>query len=543
MTANKDESQKNFFDLFKSNNQDFEKELKNIDEPPEFDLNQNEENQNIEINETLSKLDNNQIIDDLSEEYINEEPPNEESQEVNDLSNDENFSIEGPEKQVDEQSNIIDDDNSIEKLIKHDDEFDNVESKLSNKLKEITNIKKKKNKRKKSMNSNRKAIIKKDRAVLPPIKVVGVGGGGSNAVTRMVENKLEGVQYLAVNTDLQALNNTIAEHKVQIGTHVTRGLGAGSDPVQGRRAADESRELITDALDNAEMVFVTACLGGGTGTGAAPIIAEVARELGALTIGVVTRPFMFEGSKRRQIAEEGIRDLQEKVDTLIVIPNDRLLQICGEDASVEEGFETADNILQQAIQGISELITKPGLVNLDFADVRKIMSNAGPALMAIGSGRGENRAVEAARNAIANPLLEVDITGSTGVLFNIAGPEDFTLRELDTAARVVAEVVDPDAEIVLMLMHQKMWNFCHFLRSVYHGFKIIFGAAIDHELSDEVRLTIIATGFSTSPSLTLNSEIDEQEIEPIKLADLQVEDTVNSPSDLPTFLRKNFPLR
>jgi cell division protein FtsZ len=513
MTTNNDKSQKNFFDLFKSNNQDFEKELDNIDEPPEFDL-----DQNIEIDETLSNLDNNQISEDLSKEYLNEQPPNEEFQEVDVLSNEENFAIESPEKQVDEQSNIIDDDNNIEKLIKHDAEFDNVESKLSNKLKAITNIKKKKNKREKSMSANRKATIKEDKAVLPPIKVVGVGGGGSNAVTRMAENKLEGVQYLAVNTDLQALNNTIAEHKVQIGTHVTRGLGAGSDPVQGRRAADESRELITDALDNAEMVFVTACLGGGTGTGAAPIIAEVARELGALTIGVVTRPFIFEGSKRRQIAEEGIRDLQEKVDTLIVIPNDRLLQICGEDASVEEGFETADNILQQAIQGISELITKPGLVNLDFADVRKIMSNAGPALMAIGSGRGENRAVEAARNAIANPLLEVDITGSTGVLFNITGPEDFTLRELDTAARVVAEVVDPDAEI-------------------------IFGAAIDHELSDEVRLTIIATGFSTSPSLTLNSEIDEQEIEPIKLADLQVEDTVNSPSDLPTFLRKNFPLR
>ena len=511
MINSNEDKQNNFFDLFKSNNQDIENDL---DEIPEFPLNEekneiaempvvdytdeidtNEDTNEYEIQESSMKNDENNI------ESINEH-------EIEKIQNEENLTDLTLEKDDVAQSNIIND-ALVENNIETDDKKESLDESLKN------NRPKRK---KRKMSNSRKAINKDGQTVLPPIKVVGVGGGGSNAVTRMIETKLAGVEYLAVNTDIQALNNSNAEQKVQIGSHVTRGLGAGSDPVQGRRAADESREVISDALQNAEMVFVTACLGGGTGTGAAPVIAEVARELGALTIGVVTRPFIFEGSKRRQIAEEGIRDLQEKVDTLIVIPNDRLLQICGEDASVEEGFETADNILQQAIQGISELITQPGLVNLDFADVRKIMSNAGPALMAIGAGRGESRAVEAARNAIANPLLEVDITGSTGVLFNITGPTNFTLRELDTAARIIAEVVDTDAEI-------------------------IFGAAIDEDLSDEVRLTIIATGFGTGPSLTLNSRADEEEIEPIKLADLQVEDTASSPSDLPTFLRKNFPLR
>jgi cell division protein FtsZ len=268
------------------------------------------------------------------------------------------------------------------------------------------------------------------------------------------------------------------------------------------------------------MVFVTACLGGGTGTGAAPIVAEIARELGALTIGVVTKPFSFEGAKRRQQAEEGLRDLQDKVDTLIVIPNDRLLQLCGENVSVGEAFEMADDVLRQGIQGISELITVPGMVNLDFADVRKIMSDAGPALMAIGIGHGQNRATDAARQAISSPLLEVDITGATGVLFNVCGPANLGLQELNAAARTIAEVVDPDAEI-------------------------IFGTAIDDTLTDEVRITLIATGFSPNRArMTMSSVIENatREPEPIRLADLRADplDEHLTEADLPTFLRRTF---
>jgi cell division protein FtsZ len=358
---------------------------------------------------------------------------------------------------------------------------------------------------------------------LPPIKVVGVGGGGSNAVNRMMSSRLPGVQYLAVNTDLQALEACDAEVKVRIGDRLTRGLGAGSDPLRGNRAAEESRELLAEALQGAEMAFVTACLGGGTGTGAAPIVAEVAREMGALTIGVVTKPFSFEGAKRRQQAEDGVRDLQSKVDTLIVIPNDRLLHLSTEDLSIEDAFRAADDVLRQGIQGISELITVPGMVNLDFADVRKVMTDAGPALMAIGHGRGESRAVEAARHAISSPLLEVDITGATGVLFNVSGPKNLSLRELDAAARVIAEVVDPDAEI-------------------------IFGTSVDDTLGDEVRITVIATGFSGNrPPATIRRTIEEiEEPQPIKLGELRPEpsstDSLNE-ADLPTFLRRSFPSR
>ena len=357
---------------------------------------------------------------------------------------------------------------------------------------------------------------------LPPIKVVGVGGGGSNAVNRMISARLPGVQYVAVNTDLQALEQCDAEITVRIGDRLTRGLGAGSDPLRGQRSAEESRDAITEALRGAEMVFVTACLGGGTGTGAAPIVAEIARELGALTIGVVTKPFAFEGARRRQQAEEGVRDLQEKVDTLIVIPNDRLLQISEEDLTIEEAFRAADDVLRQGIQGISELITVPGMVNLDFADVRKIMTDAGPALMAIGTGRGETRATDAARAAIASPLLEVDITGATGVLFNVAGPANLKLRELDQAARVIAEVVDPDAEI-------------------------IFGTSTDDSLSDEVRITVIATGFSNARPMQIRqaAELTQDEPEPIKLADIQPDPTFDrlTEAELPTFLRRTFPDR
>ena len=354
---------------------------------------------------------------------------------------------------------------------------------------------------------------------LPPIKVVGVGGGGSNAVNRMIAQRLPGVQYVAMNTDLQALDGCDAEIKVRIGDRLTKGLGAGSDPLRGSRAAEESRDEVLDAMRGAEMVFVTACLGGGTGTGAAPIVAEAARELGALTIGVVTKPFAFEGAKRRQQAEEGVRDLQGKVDTLIVIPNDRLLQLGNDDVSLTEAFNMADDVLRQGIQGISELITMPGIVNLDFADVRRVMEEAGPALMAIGIGRGDQRAVEAAREAIASPLLEVDITGATGVLFNVTGPSNLRLSELNNAARTIAEVVDPDAEI-------------------------IFGTAIDDEMGDEVRITVVATGFSAVRQ-SVGSLMDDVEEPPQRLADLPAATEPESltEADLPTFLRRTFPMR
>ncbi|MDE2639389.1 MAG: cell division protein FtsZ [Chloroflexota bacterium] len=353
---------------------------------------------------------------------------------------------------------------------------------------------------------------------LPPIKVVGVGGGGSNAVNRMIAQRLPGVQYVAMNTDLQALDGSDAEIKVRIGERLTKGLGAGSDPLRGSRAAEESRDEILDSLRGAEMVFVTSCLGGGTGTGAAPIVAEAARELGALTIGVVTKPFAFEGSKRRQQAEEGVRDLQGKVDTLIVIPNDRLLQLGNDDVSLTEAFNMADDVLRQGIQGISELITVPGIVNLDFADVRRVMEEAGPALMAIGIGRGDQRAVEAAREAIASPLLEVDITGATGVLFNVTGPANLRLSELNNAARTIAEVVDPDAEI-------------------------IFGTAIDEDMTDEIRITVVATGFSAVRQ-SVGALMDEVEEPQQRLADLPAsEPDALTEADLPTFLRRSFPQR
>ncbi len=373
-----------------------------------------------------------------------------------------------------------------------------------------------------STGPRKESAMQRNYDTLPPIKVVGVGGGGSNAVNRMIPDRLPGVQYVALNTDMQALENCEAELKVRLGDRITKGLGAGSDPLRGHRAAEESRESIIEALQGAEMVFVTACLGGGTGTGAAPIVAEAAREIGALTIGVVTKPFAFEGSKRRQQAEEGVRDLQDKVDTLIVIPNDRLLQVCDEAVPMTEAFRKADDVLRQGIEGISQLITVPGIVNLDFADVRRVMSDAGPALMAIGSGQGEQRAVEAARRAIASPLLEVDITGATGVIFNVTGPSNLSLQELNTAARAIAEVVDPEAEI-------------------------IFGAAIDEGLEDEVRITVVATGFSgmrqsLAGFVETGIEIDvPPRAEPV--ADTSQLPDALTDSDLPAFLRRTFPKR
>jgi len=346
---------------------------------------------------------------------------------------------------------------------------------------------------------------KSDREGLPPIKVIGVGGGGCNAVSRMMGERIPGVQLVAVNTDGQALAGTEAHMRIRIGEKLTKGLGVGGDPGKGQRAAEESRDEIHDAIRGAEMVFVTAGMGGGTGTGASSIVAEVARETGALTIGVVTKPFGFEGSKRRQQADEGINQLRSKVDTLIVIPNDRLLAVCDVKTTLDEAFRVADDVLRQGIQGISEIILLPGEINLDFADVRKIMGEAGQALLAIGRGSGENRAVEATKAAISSPLLDVSINGARGVLFNITGARNLGLHELNMAAQVIAELVDPEAEI-------------------------IFGTATDPNLGDEVKVTIIATGFVTAEMRGMQEE-RYHALRPEAIS--AVSDT-----ELPTFLRR-----
>jgi cell division protein FtsZ len=302
------------------------------------------------------------------------------------------------------------------------------------------------------------------------IKVVGIGGGGSNAVSRMVDSGLSGVDFIAANTDAQALLVVDADMKVHIGAESTRGLGAGANPEVGKAAATESRDELKDAIKGSDMVFVTAGEGGGTGTGGAPIVAEVARELGALTVGVVTRPFGFEGRKRADQAMMGIEELRDNVDTLIVIENDRLLQVVEKRTSIVDAFRMADDILRQGVQGITDLITVPGIVNLDFADVRAIMSDAGSALMGIGTASGENRAAEAAHTAVSSPLLESSIEGATGILLNISGPPDMGLFEVNEAAEVVTSAADQNANV-------------------------IFGAVIDDALKDEVRVTVIATGF------------------------------------------------
>jgi cell division protein FtsZ len=302
------------------------------------------------------------------------------------------------------------------------------------------------------------------------IKVVGVGGGGSNAVNRMVDAGLSGCEFIAVNTDAQALLMVDADVKMPIGSDVTRGLGAGADPGVGRSAATESRDELKEALKGADMVFVTAGEGGGTGTGAAPIVAELSQELGALTVGVVTRPFSFEGRRRAEVASVGVDELRDHVDTLIVIENDRLLQVVEKRTSIVDAFKMADDVLRQGVQGITDLITIPGLVNLDFADVRTIMSEAGSALMGIGSASGENRATEAAREAVSSPLLESSIEGATGILLNVTGGTDVGLFEVNEAAQVVTSAADQNANV-------------------------IFGAVIDDALGEEVRVTVIATGF------------------------------------------------
>jgi len=338
------------------------------------------------------------------------------------------------------------------------------------------------------------------------IKVVGVGGGGCNAVNRMINAGLRGVEFIAINTDAQALAMSNADKKLHVGSKVTKGLGAGGDPEVGRQAAEESKEDLYESLEGADMVFVTAGMGGGTGTGGAPIISEVARELGSLTIGVVTKPFSFEGRRRAAVADDGIRLLKQKVNTLITIPNDRLLQIIDRTSTVVEAFRTADDVLRQGVQGIADLITVPGLINLDFADVRTVMHEAGSALIGIGVGTGEDRAIRAAQAAIASPLLETSMAGARGVLINITGGLDLGLLEVSEAAQIVKDAADPDANI-------------------------IFGAVIDDKVDGEVRITVIATGFDASRTAEPKESQTPSEVEDGVKA--LMEDL-----DIPAFLRK-----
>jgi cell division protein FtsZ len=335
------------------------------------------------------------------------------------------------------------------------------------------------------------------------LKVVGVGGGGSNAVNRMVEAGIKGVDFIAVNTDAQALDLSLAPTKLAIGQNLTRGLGAGANPEVGEKAAHESRDEILEHLKGADMVFITAGMGGGTGTGGAPTIAQCAKEVGALTVGVVTKPFAFEGRRRMNTAIEGISNLQAHVDTLIVIPNDRLLQVVQRDTSIVQAFRVADDVLRHGVQGISDLVCVPGLINLDFADVRTIMMDTGSALMGIGVGHGENRALEAAQQAISSPLLETGIDGATAVLMNITGGSDLGLFEVDAATETVMQAADPDANI-------------------------IWGAVIDDNLEDTVQVTVIATGFSASAKRTFRPE------RPISMPDAEAQDLL----EVPYFLRK-----
>lgn len=332
------------------------------------------------------------------------------------------------------------------------------------------------------------------------IKVIGVGGGGNNAVNRMIKAGLRGVEFIAINTDAQALKTAQAPTKIQIGSKLTRGLGAGADPDKGEKAAMESRDEIAAALQGADMVFITAGMGGGTGTGAAPVVAEVAKELGALTVGVVTRPFSFEQRRRAMVAERGITNLKQAVDTLITIPNDRLLQVIDRKTPMMEAFRVADDVLRQGVQGISDVIAVPGLINLDFADVKTIMAETGTALMGIGEGRGDSRAAEAAKMAISSALLETSIDGARGVLLSIAGPADLGLFEVNEAAEIITQAADPEANI-------------------------IFGAVIDERLGDKIQVTVIATGFDTIKKTA--KPLEALEIKPFTDDEL----------DIPPFLR------
>ena len=363
------------------------------------------------------------------------------------------------------------------------------------------------------------------------IKVVGVGGGGCNAVNRMIEEGIQGVEFIAINTDAQALMLSKAPTRVRIGAKLARGLGAGGDPEIGRKSAEESAEDLFNVLKGADMIFVTAGLGGGTGTGAAPVVAQIAKENGALTIGVVTRPFTFEGNKRMQSCETGMTNLKDHADTLIVIPNDRLLQIMDKRASLNDSFKLADEVLRQGIQGISELITVPGLINLDFADVRAIMSEGGAALMAVGKASGEDRARLAAEQAISSQLLDITIDGARGVLFNVTGGPNLTLFEVNQAAALIRETAHPDVNI-------------------------IFGAVIDPEMTDEIHVTVIATGFERSgmprritphpANRTLDGKLISRPMESVSVAAQSSQTAEFKPQifntedlDIPTFLRNS----
>ncbi|MAZ30340.1 cell division protein FtsZ [bacterium] len=323
--------------------------------------------------------------------------------------------------------------------------------------------------------------IKTDVESFARIRVIGVGGSGNNAVNHMVNSKIKGVEFVAINSDAQDLHHSLAKKKIHIGKNLTRGLGAGGNPDMGRRAAEETREEINNSIKGSDMVFITGGMGGGTGTGAAPVAAKIARESGALTVGVVTKPFLFEGQERMRMALQGIEELKKEVDALIIIPNDRLLAIVDRDTTVKNAFGMCDDILKQAVEGISDLITMPGIINVDFADIRSVMENAGSALMGIGESSGEKRAEEAAQRAINSPLLEVSITGAKGVLFAIAGGDDLGMLEIQDAARVITESIDPHA-------------------------KVIFGAIRDEKLKkNEVKVTVIATGF---PEAEIDGQAD-----------------------------------
>jgi len=317
------------------------------------------------------------------------------------------------------------------------------------------------------------------------IRVIGVGGSGNSALTRMINSKLRGVDFIAINTDSQALAFNEAPIKIQIGKDTTRGLGAGADPEVGRKSIEENKEEVYEAIKGSDMVFVTCGMGGGTGTGAAPFVAEIAKELGALTVGVITKPFSFEGQRRRRIAEAGISEMKEKVDTLITIPNDRLLQVIDKKTSLFDAFGIVDDVLRQGVQGIADLITLHGIINVDFADVKAIMSDAGSALMGIGHGTGDNRAIEAARSAIDSPLLELSIDGAKGILFNITGGPDLGMYEIDEAAKAITEAADADANI-------------------------IFGAIIDEAMQGEVKITVIATGFESEHTKVTRTPITRE---------------------------------
>ena len=378
------------------------------------------------------------------------------------------------------------------------------------------------------------ALIKPDAASFAKIKVLGIGGGGGNVLNSMIEgNKIKGVEFIAINTDCQALLANQASTKIQIGKDLTRGLGSGGNPEIGRQAAEESRDIIREYLAETDMVFLAGGMGGGTFTGGAPIIAEVAKEIGALTIAVTTRPFAFEGTKRRVIAEEGIEDLKDKVDTLIVIPNQKIMEVVDRKMTLLEAFKIVDSVLNQGVQGISEIITVPGLINVDFADVKAIMKDAGSSLLGIGTGVGENRAQIAAKAAIYSPLLDISIEGAKGILFNITGGPDLTMFEVEEAARLISESSDADANI-------------------------IFGATIDETMTDQIKIIVIATGFDEAkmrlarmmnkPKPVVEpqgivSEIPEEKISKIDLEEKEPEeelpeDEFGEEFDIPTFLRQ-----